>query len=88
MPDDPPIEPCPACEAKIILNGGVAARVLGETCHMIYGFVESGQTFPDGHKLVEMANKLEDDAFAFTREALEQIGFSGPWPRSMRRGGD
>ena len=84
MPDDPIPTECPECAAKIILNGGIAARVLDETCHAIYGFVESGREFPDAHKLVVLANKLEDDAFKFTREVLEQIGFQGPFPHSMR----
>ena len=65
MPDDPGID-CPACEAKIILNGDITARVLDSTCERIDAFVASGNTFPDAHKLVVMANKLEDDAFAFT----------------------
>ncbi len=88
MPDDPGIEPCPACDTKIILNGDIAAKVLEATCERIEAFVSAGKTFPNAHKLVVMANKLEDDAFAFTREVLEQIGFSGPWPKSMKRGGE
>lgn len=76
-------EPCPECEQKLILNGGITARVLDETCARIYDFVEAGKTFPRAKKLVEMANKLEDDAFKFSREVLEQMGFKGPWPNSM-----
>ncbi len=83
MPDDPPLD-CPACEAKIILNGDITARVLDSTCERIDAFVASGGVFPDAHKLVVMANKLEDDAFAFTKEVLSQIGFAGPWPKSMK----
>ena len=83
MPDDPPIEPCPACEEKIILNGGVAARVLDETCHSIYEFIEKGGKFPNALKLVNMANDIEDRVFAFSKEVLSQIGFKGPWPKSM-----
>lgn len=83
MPDNGGTEPCPACEQKIIQNGGVAARVLDETCKTVYHFVEGGRTFPDALKLVKMANKLEDDAFAFSKEVLTQMGFQGPWPKSM-----
>jgi hypothetical protein len=74
---------CPECEEKIILNGGIAEKVLGETCYTIKRFVDSGKKFPDALKLVEMANKLEDDAFAFQKEVLTQMGFKGPWPKSM-----
>lgn len=84
MPDDPLPTGCPECEAKIILNGDIAAKVLESICERIEVFVAAGRTFPNAHKLVVMANKLEDDAFKFTREAMEQIGFQGPWPKSMK----
>lgn len=84
MPDDPPVgPPCPECEQKLILNGDITARVLDSTCERIEAFIEAGNTFPDALKLVKMANKLEDDAFAFAKEVLVQIGFTGPWPHSM-----
>jgi hypothetical protein len=79
----PPPSGCPECEAKIILNGGVTARLLDEICYVISERVEQGFKFPDALKLVKMANKLEDDAFKFQREVLEQLGFQGPWPKSM-----
>lgn len=75
--------PCPECEEKIIINGGIAADVLKETCASIYRFVEAGGTFPNALKLVKMANELEDLAFAFSKEQLKQRGFEGPWPKSM-----
>lgn len=79
---------CPACQAKIILNGGVAARVLDETCQTIYQHVESGATFPNELKLVEMANDIENRVFKFQREVLEQMGFEGPWPNSLKKPGE
>jgi hypothetical protein len=80
MPNPPN---CPECEEKVILNGGVAEKVLGETCYTIKRFVDKGGKFSDPLKLVQMANKLEDDAFAFQKEVLTQMGFQGPWPKSM-----
>lgn len=80
MPD--PL-PCPSCDAKIIVNGDITAKVLESICERIDLFVAAGREFPDALKLVKMANKLEDDAFAFTKEALKQMGFTGPWPHSM-----
>lgn len=70
-------------EIKIILNGGIAARVLDETCSSIYEFLEGGGSFSDPVKLVKMANEIEDRVFLFTREVLQQQGFSGPWPKSL-----
>ncbi len=80
MPD--PL-PCPECDAKIIVNGDVAARVLDVTCEAFERHLDKGGTFANLPKLVKMANDVEDLVFKFQREVLEQIGFSGPWPHSM-----
>lgn len=74
---------CPECEQKIILNGGVAARVLDETCKLIYSRVEEGKKFENVLHLVELANKLEDDAFRFQRAVLDSIGFEGPYSHAL-----
>ena len=73
---------CPPC-AKVILNGGIAARVLDETCQSIYNFLEEGGELTDPLKLVKMANDIEDSVFKFSKEVLKQQGFDGPWPHSM-----
>lgn len=73
---------CPECE-KVVLNGGVAARVLDETCHAIYSHLEAGHSLSNPKKLVVMANEIEDKVFRFQREVLEQFGFKGPWPHSL-----
>lgn len=94
-----PIPPkCPECEEKIILNGGSAsailtgnAALLEKTCTQIYRQVAgSPHPFTDPLRLVELANEIEDDAlalqekiFAFQKEFLVQIGFTGPFPTSM-----
>lgn len=73
-------------EEKIILNGGVAEKVLSETCYTIQRFVGgSGNHFPDAGKLVQLANALEDMAFLFQREVLDQIGFTGPYSHALDR---
>lgn len=72
-------------EEKIILNGGVAEKVLGETCYTIKRFVDKGKHFPSAEKLVVMANALEDLTFLFQREVLDQIGFSGPYSHALNR---
>lgn len=84
MPDDE-TGPCPECSAKVILNGGVAARVLDETCDAIYQYQERGGKFTDAEAraLVIMANKLEDDVFRFQRRVLDSIGFKGPYSHAL-----
>lgn len=85
MPDpDPPPSGCPEC-AKVILNGGIAARVLDETCHSIYEFLEGGGQFSAAEKLalVIHANLIEDEVFKFQRRFLDAIGFSGPYSHAI-----
>lgn len=79
-------------EEKIILNGGVAEKVLGETCYTIKRHVDEYQhaatekpAFPNAPKLVTIANALEDLAFLFQREVLDQIGFDGPYSHAINR---
>lgn len=83
MPDNPP-DPCPEC-AKVILNGGIAARVLDETCHSIYTFLEGGGKFSTEEKqaLVIHANLIEDEVFKFQRRFLDAIGFTGPYSHAL-----
>lgn len=76
MPD------CPEC-AKVILNGGISARVLDETCHTIYEHLEGGGEFKNIKDLVKRANEIEDLVFRFQREVLIGVGFTGPWPHSL-----
>lgn len=80
----PETDPCPEC-SKVVLNGGVTARVLDETCTTIYNFFEEGGKLSaeDKQALVVMANNLEDDAFRFQRRVLEAIGFQGPWSNAL-----
>lgn len=72
-------------EEKIILNGGIAEKVLGETCYTIKRFVDHPSKFPNAEKLVVTANALEDLTFLFQREVLDQIGFKGPYSHALDR---
>lgn len=98
MPNGPTPSNCPECEEKIILNGGSASAILNgnaalldKLCTQVYRAVQrEPHPFTDPLKLVEMANEIEDDAlalqakiFAFQREFLVQVGFTGPFPASM-----
>lgn len=81
MPD-PPV-PGPE-EEKIIINAGIAASVLEETCSLVYRRTEAGHGFPNATELVKMANEIEEMCFKFSRAVLEGVGFNGPWPKSMK----
>lgn len=70
-------------EEKIIINAGIAARVLDAVCERLYERFEKGWEVPDVKKLVILANELEDKAFAFEREFLDQVGFKGPYSHAI-----
>lgn len=74
---------CPEC-AKVILNGGIAARNLDEICNTIYEHLEKGHKFENIKELVIQANKIEDEVDRFRRMVLEGIEFDGPWPESLK----
>lgn len=70
-------------EEKIIINAGIAARVLDAVCERLYDRFEKGWEAPDIKKMVVLANELEDKAFAFEREFLDQAGFKGPYSHAI-----
>lgn len=75
--------PCPACETKIILDGDIVAKMLEATCERIEAFVGSGKQFHDATRVLIQLNKVEDETCKFIRVALEEMGFSGPWPKML-----
>jgi hypothetical protein len=79
MPDDPGFEPCDlACQTKQILNSGNIAGVTQTTFRSLDLFYARGGTMPKGGKrLIQLMNKLEDDAVAVQKLACELMGYSG-----------
>lgn len=95
MPDDTGRD-CPEC-AKVVINGDIAGQNLLRSaghleaiCELIERHIDANLPFKDVSKLVLKANELEDlsDEYQkkvdkFRREVLEQIKFTGPWPKSL-----
>lgn len=93
----PPQGPPDEGNTKIIINSGSVARRLefaaglfDETCEAVKTLTGLGRTFPDGGKVVAMANELEDQAAAWEKKAtafqklvLAQAGYRGPLPKCM-----
>lgn len=78
MPDPNP-DPCDsACQAKIILNGGNISGITATTQQSFVAFFASGGKMKNGKKLIEMMNKLEDDAVAVQKFAKDCMGYDGP----------
>lgn len=69
-----------SCRAKIVLNGGNAARLIEQSCETLQFFFNDGGTFAhdEGEKLILRLNKLEDDAVDLQKAVLKSIGYSGP----------
>lgn len=79
MPDDSGGTECDlACQTKIILNGGNIAGVTTTTHQSFVAFFASGGKINHGRKLIEMMNKLEDDAVAVQKFAKDCMGYDGP----------
>ena len=88
---------CPECEAKVILNGDIAARNLSASaahldaiCETIERHVDANKKFSNIDDLVTKANALEDLSNAyqkkvdeFRRAVLDGMGFEGPYPHSI-----
>lgn len=72
-----------ACQTKIIIDGGLAARVFDETCSGLYYFFEQGGKLRDGKRVLEQLIKAENEATKFMRVALEEMGHDGPWPKAL-----
>lgn len=72
-----------ACQTKIIIDGGLAARVFDETCYGLDHFFEQGGTLGNGKRVLEQLIKAENEAFKFMRIALEEMGHKGPWPKAL-----
>ncbi len=80
MPDDPNLDPCDlACQTKQILNSGNISGVTNTTYQSLVLFYARGGTMAHGgRKLIEMMNKLEDDAVKVQKFAKDCMGYDGP----------
>lgn len=72
-----------SCQTKIIMDGGLAARVFEETCAGLYQFFERDGRLRDGQRVLEQLIIAENEAFKFMRIALEEMGHEGPWPDAL-----
>ncbi len=82
MPDDnfDPGDPCDlACQTKQILNSGNIAGITLTTHDALKNFYHGGgQMAHGGRKLIQMMNKLEDDAVEVQKFAKDCMGYDGP----------
>lgn len=80
MPDNPPN----GDEEKIIINGGVVARVLDILCDRLYDrFENGGLSVAATIEIVKRLNSIEDDVFKLQRYFLDEVGFKGPYSHAI-----
>jgi len=72
-----------ACKTKIIINGDNAAKALETLCEQVEWARDRELDLPHGNKLIEILNRIEDDTFKAQRLLLEDLGFTGPWPKAL-----
>ena len=73
-----------ACKAKAILNGGAVQDLANRLCYVIEETEYSTLTDPQWLDVIGYLNAAEDAMHKATRVYLESIGFTGPWPKSLK----
>lgn len=73
----------PPCQAKIILNGDIDAKILLSVCESIERFFAAGNTFPNKEKVLKYLMRVDDAVSDFERVVMEQQGYTGPWPKRL-----
>jgi len=67
-----------ACQTKIILNSGNIAGVSVSNQQSIVAFFAAGGKMKNGHKIIALLNKIEDDVVEAQKLIAESTGYDGP----------
>lgn len=73
-----------ACKAKAILNGGAVQDLANRLCYVIEETEYDTLTDAQWVDLVKHLNAAEDAMHKAARSYLESLGFTGPWPNSLK----
>lgn len=73
-----------SCKAKVILNGGAVQDLANRLCYLIEETEYAALTDAQWTDLIKHLNAAEDEMHKATRSYLESVGFSGPWPNSLK----
>lgn len=71
-----------ACRTKIIINGGNTANLLNEVCYRV-NTLPADQDITTSDKIIQLLNRMEDDACQVQRLFLQGIGYNGPFPKAL-----
>lgn len=75
-----------ACKAKAVLNGGAVEDGAARLCYLIDETEYSTLTDEQWTAVIKHLNAAEDSVNKAQREFLESLGFTGPWPNSLKSG--
>ena len=67
-----------ACQTKIIINGGNAAKLIETTCEALQSFFSQGGKLKHSQDIIALLNQLEDGAVSLQKLVLrEGAGYTG-----------
>lgn len=72
-----------SCKTKIIINGDNVSALIETLCKQIEWARTADIDLPHGDQIVALLNKMEDDAGKAQRIFLQDVGFTGPWPKAL-----
>lgn len=73
-----------ACKAKVILNGGAVQDGAERLCYLIGETEYDALTDEQWTTVIKHLNAAENSVGAAQRAYLEALGFTGPWPNSLK----
>lgn len=72
-----------SCKTKIIINGDNVVSLVKTLCEQTEWARINNVEIKDGQKIIEILNRMEDDAGKAQALFLKGVGYSGPLPKAL-----
>jgi hypothetical protein len=66
-----------ACQTKIVLNGGNAAKLIEQSCEALQHFFNNGGKLKNSTEVISLLNSLEDSAVSLQKLVIKSVGYEG-----------
>lgn len=73
-----------ACKTKVVLNGGMVESGAHNLCYLVDETEYDALTDEQWTTVIKHLNAAEDSVGKAQRAFLEALGFTGPWPNSLK----
>lgn len=73
-----------ACKTKVILNGSAVQSLAQHLCYQVEETEYDALTYDQWIGVIKHLNAAEEAMHKAQRAYLEAVGFTGPWPNSMK----